>query len=32
MGGLYGAVQYARALLRGERHDPRHHAGARPPG
>lgn len=32
MGGLYGAVQYARALLRGERHDPRHHAGARPSG
>jgi 1-acyl-sn-glycerol-3-phosphate acyltransferase len=28
MGGLYGAVQYARALLRGERHDPRHDAGA----
>lgn len=24
MGGLYGAFQYARALLRGERHDPRH--------
>ncbi|WP_037301808.1 lysophospholipid acyltransferase family protein [Rubritepida flocculans] len=24
VGGLYGAVQYARALLRGQRHDPRH--------
>jgi len=24
VGGLYGAVQYARAFLRGERHDPRH--------
>lgn len=32
MGGLYGAVQYARALLRGERHDPRHDPGAAPPG
>lgn len=28
MGGLYGLVQYARALLRGERHDPRHDARA----
>lgn len=24
MGGLYGTWQYARALLRGQRHDPRH--------
>jgi 1-acyl-sn-glycerol-3-phosphate acyltransferase len=28
MGGLYGAVQYARALLRGQRHDPRHDSRA----
>ena len=28
MGGLYGAVQYARALLSGRRHDPRHDARA----
>jgi 1-acyl-sn-glycerol-3-phosphate acyltransferase len=26
MGGLYGTWQYARALLRGQRHDPRHDA------
>ncbi len=30
MGGLYGSWQYLRALLRGQRHDPRHGTRGRP--
>ncbi len=29
MGGIYGAWQYIRAVMRGEAHDPRHDPGAR---